>query len=159
MKRTDVEIQVALIATVKDLPIVARKNFQRDLQILFDRSVKQTLRAEACKSVLTFLVTKPVSKIEELLLAVGFFDSPHLQVWNLDLVDTGLPQRVITVLNSANIFYVGELVRKTAEELRNISGFGVSAAIAVNSFLNTGSKLELGTDTKDWISPDPTRSF
>lgn len=158
--KTDAQIKTAIRKAAKPLDNSWAVTLDKQLNKLFNKKLTKIERAEAFRGVMRFLENSSPKEIAQMLLDIGFFEpARYPAIWDTDLIDTGLSQRIITILNNAGIFYVGELVAKTADNLK-MPGLGVAAKIQINNFLNAGpDKLALGTDTMGWISPDPTRSY
>ena len=158
--KTDAQLKAAIFKAAKPLDASWAITLDKQLDKLFNKKLAKIERAEAFRAVMRFMENSSPKDIAQMLIEVGFFEpARYPAIWDTDLIDTGLPQRIITILNNANIFYVGEFVGKTPDILK-LPGIGVAARIRINSFMNAGpDKLSLGTDTMGWISPDPTRSY
>jgi len=156
--KTEAQIKAAIRKAAKPIDAEWAGVLDEELDRLFNKKLTKLERGTAFRAVMRFLENSSPKEIAQMLLDVGFFEpARYPAIWDMDLIDTGIGQRVITVLNNNQIFYVGELVSRTVDELK-FPGFGVAGKLIINNFLGT-HKLKLGTDTTGWISPDPTRSY
>jgi hypothetical protein len=156
--KTEAQIKAAILKAAKPLDASWALTLNDELNKLFNQKLTKLERGTAFRAVMRFLENSSSKEIAQMLLDVGFFEpARYPAIWDMDLIDTGIGQRVVTVLNNHQIFYVGELVSRTVDELK-FPGFGVAGKLIINNFLSA-NKLKLGADTTGWISPDPTRSY